>query len=237
MSQAKNLHPEQLLEEEVAVYLRRHPGYFAEHPELLAELAIPHFSGRATSLVERQVALLRERNHSLERQLAELKEVARENFRLSDGVHLLGLQLMRAQSLAAALSALRESLREGFGAEEPVLRIGVREPDALPLAQDPCLVGLADPGLALFADLLQSGQPRCGRIPASQSRYLFGGDSAQVASAALVPLLGEGWRGILAIGGREPERFQPSLDTLFLSRIGALASAALSRYLSPTAHA
>ncbi len=234
MSQAKNLEPlvepNELLDVEVADYLRRHPDFFSEHRELLVDLAVPHNIGRATSLLERQVAVLRERNAALERQLAELLEVARENDRLSEGVHALGVALMRAPSLEELLKALHLSLREGFGAEEPVLRIAAATPP--PTTATDWWVDPTDPGLELFEDLLASGRPRCGRIQAAQVRYLFGATASGIGSAALIPLSGPGWRGLLAIGGRDPERFQPGLEMLFVARIGALTSAALTRHLS-----
>src|SRR5690554_3034051 len=54
--------PSQLSAAEVAEYLRQNPAFFVEHDDLLADLLIPHQSGQAVSLVERQVKLLRERN-------------------------------------------------------------------------------------------------------------------------------------------------------------------------------
>ena len=54
----KPLHPaHQLDAHTVAEYLRLHPAFFAEYDELLPDLIIPHQSGQAVSLVERQVKL------------------------------------------------------------------------------------------------------------------------------------------------------------------------------------
>ncbi|MDH3326971.1 MAG: DUF484 family protein, partial [Gammaproteobacteria bacterium] len=41
---------------DVEVYLDKHPEFFQEYPELLVELKVPHPSGGAVSLIERQVA-------------------------------------------------------------------------------------------------------------------------------------------------------------------------------------
>ena len=48
--------------EQVAAYLRAHKDFFVEHEALLADITIPHETGKAVSLVERQVVVLRERN-------------------------------------------------------------------------------------------------------------------------------------------------------------------------------
>lgn len=230
MSQAESLDPPELLAAEVAAYLRRHPSFFGEHREVLADLLVPHAMGRATSLVERQVAVLRERNAALERQLEELLEIARENDRLSHAVHHLGLALMRARSLEELLGELGLALRNEFGVDQPVLRIATATPPSGSAAE--LWVDPADPALELFEDFLASGRPRCGRMQAAQMQYLFGTSAAAIGSAALIPLSGPGWRGLLAIGGHDPERFHPGLGLLFVTRIGEFASAALTRYLS-----
>ena len=38
--------------------------------------------------------------------------------------------------------------------------------------------------------------------------------------------------GLLALGSEEPQRFYPEMGTLYLERIGEMASAALNRTLS-----
>ena len=48
-------------EDQVVGYLRRNPDFFARHDDLLAEISLPHDSGSAISLLERQVNILRER--------------------------------------------------------------------------------------------------------------------------------------------------------------------------------
>ena len=54
---------------------------------------------------------------------------------------------------------------------------------------------------------------------------------ATVASAALIPLGGGEWRGLLVVGSVNPGRFHPGVGTLFLERIGELVSQALQARL------
>ena len=49
-------------EQQVTDYLRKHKSYFSSHPDLLSEIELPHRNGNTISLVEKQVAVLRERN-------------------------------------------------------------------------------------------------------------------------------------------------------------------------------
>ena len=63
----------------VAKYLRKEPNFLLEHPEILDQLNLPHESGQAVSLIEKQVQRLREQNRSLSRKLNQLVQVATDN--------------------------------------------------------------------------------------------------------------------------------------------------------------
>ena len=56
----------------VARYLRTHSDFFKHHTDLIETLAIPHETGVAVSLVERQVELLRNKNKELDQKLHQL---------------------------------------------------------------------------------------------------------------------------------------------------------------------
>jgi len=106
------------LEETVAGYLTSHPEFFEAHAELLTKLKVPHPTGTAVSLIERQVEVLRQQHRQLERKLVDLVEVARANDALIERIHRLGLALLEGATLAERLYALQEELRERFGADE-----------------------------------------------------------------------------------------------------------------------
>ena len=69
---------------QVTDYLLENPDFFVGRDDLLLKLKLPHQRGNTISLVERQVALLRERAMDYRRQLAHLTENARDNERLFD---------------------------------------------------------------------------------------------------------------------------------------------------------
>jgi len=52
-------------QKKIKEYLLKNPNFFDENPDTLENLVIPHLSGGAISLVERQVLLLREKNLEL----------------------------------------------------------------------------------------------------------------------------------------------------------------------------
>ena len=71
--------------EDVAQYLRVHPEFFESHADLLASITVPHpHGGRAISLQERQLDVLRERHRLLEVRLADLMRIGQENDAITD---------------------------------------------------------------------------------------------------------------------------------------------------------
>jgi uncharacterized protein YigA (DUF484 family) len=94
----------------VADYLAEHPDFLHDHPDLLAELLIPHATGSAVSLIERQVQVLRDKHAIAQRQLHQLIEVARDNDRLAERMHQLALALLDCTTLADVIGAVDAKL-------------------------------------------------------------------------------------------------------------------------------
>ena len=218
-------------EDAVADFLQQNPDFFERHAPLLTKLKLPHGRGTATvSLVERQVLVLREKNDKLEARLRELIEVARDNDVLAGKIHRLSCRLLRARTATALIDALEESLREDFGASEWILLLapGANSELAKVSSRHLRIVDAMAHELKMFETLFESGRPRCGQIRDSQRDYLFGPDTIEIASAALVPLGPNSSAGLLAIGSPDTERFHPTMSTEFLARIGNLVSEALA---------
>jgi uncharacterized protein YigA (DUF484 family) len=232
-SQARGIKHDTLNDVSVADYLQTYPDFFERNGALLAKLRLPHLRDAAStvSLVERQVEVLRERNHSLERKLKELVEVARGNDALADRIHRLSQRLIRTHGLPETINAIETSLREDFDAMHAVLVLFLEAARPLEEAAGRFLraVDSAAPEVKSFESLLQSGRPRCGQIRDAQRDFLFGKDTIEIGSVALAPLGAQGSLGLLAIGASEAERFHPGMSTEFLSRIGELATFALLR--------
>lgn len=221
---------ESFSEESIADYLRSHPDFFDRHSSLLLRLKLPHEAGgTAISLVERQVAMLRERSAKLERQLKDLISVAKLNDALVERIHQLSLALLAAPDRAARLERVETGLREGFLADRAVLvlfadRAGDLEGDGFLK-----IVDREDPLLKVFSGFLKAARPRCGVLAERQKTVLFERDASSVGSAAMVPLgNAETLSGFLVIANQDPGHFHPGKRVDFLSRLGELLSVALS---------
>jgi uncharacterized protein YigA (DUF484 family) len=215
-------------EESVAIYLRDNPDFFLRHEELLSALTLPHTRGAAISLIERQVEVLRDKNQGTESKLTELVRIARSNELLAGKIHSFTRRLMAAPTRRETLAQIERSLREDFDSSQIVLLLFGAKPETTDARFVRC-VGADDPNLVSFQALLSSGKPRCGQVRDSQRDFLFGTDSGEVGSLALVPLGGHAPLGLLVLGSHDRERFHPGMSTEFLALMGELISDALAR--------
>jgi uncharacterized protein YigA (DUF484 family) len=213
--------------EQVARYLHDNPGFFDAHPELLASITVPHaHGGRAVSLVERQVDLLREKNKALEMRLAELLRIGQENDAIAGRLQKLTRDLLRARDVRQLPELLVESMTEGFAVPQVALRLWAIDEAhrTLPYA------AAAEADVVTLTDSIR--QPYCGANAELKVAMWLPGGGAQTRSIALLPMrVGAAPEafGLLVLGSPDPGRFAPDMGTAFLERIAEIGSAALSR--------
>lgn len=215
---------ERLGAHEVAAFLRRHPKFLAQFPDLAVSLVVPKEEGQAASLASYQLDVLRDKNRELTRRLNELFANAQENERLTVRTHQLSLALMRANGPAETLRTMVAVLGEDFRGE--LVRVVLFE--AVPGLDADWLQVIAqgDAALAPFRDFLAAGEPLTGRLNQDKLALLFGDRAAEAASAVLLPLPGV---GMLALGSSDANRFFPGMGTLFLRLMSEALVTALGR--------
>ena len=211
---------------EVASYLRRHPEFLNEFPDLALALRLPRDQGAAASLASYQLDVLRDKNRELSRRLRELVEIAHENEQLMIRVHSLTLSLMRATSLGDSLNRVVAGLTEDFHTDLVRIVLFGRS-DTLASNEWLLLQADAKTGLPAFAEFLQRNEPLCGRLQPDKLAALFGPRAGEVQSAVLMPVNG---LGMLAIGSHDMDRFHPGMGTVFLKLIAEAITASVSRY-------
>ena len=219
-------------DEAVHAFLESNPDFFERHSELLSALRLPHVAGGTVSLVERQVSVLRQKDLKLERQLRELLDVARANDLLGDKIHKLALALLTAKNLTSTLTICESALRVDFDANQAVLVL-FRDPahfEDINVGRFFHPLPRQSESLGSFETFLNRSNPRCGQIRDSQRDFLFGQETDEIGSCALVPLGAKSELGFLAIGSADAERFHPGMSIDFLTRLGQLIAAALQRY-------
>ena len=211
--------------DDVARYLQENPVFFQQYADLLSQIYIPHpHGGRAIALSDRQVLTLRERSKALESRLAKLLEIGEENDAIGEKMHRLCLALLPAPDLPGLLSALYYNLREDFAVPHAVLRVWRSGAPEIPEFR-----GVSEEMKRYAAGL---AQPFCGPSGNAEAAAWFGEAASHVRSVAYMPLRNKSeCFGMLALGSEDALRFYPEMGTLYLGRLGELASAALLRFV------
>ena len=209
---------------DIVGYLKEHPGFFEDNAELLAGITVPHpLTGQAIPLVERQVMNLRQKNRALEGKLNELIQFGEENDTIAERVHRLAVGLILARELGAVFSVLYSALHNDFGVPHVAARLwrGAGEGPEY---------GEVSTALRDYAAGLT--HPFCGPNSNLESASWFTVGPEHVRSVSFIAIRDQtGTVGLLALGSEDPRRFYPEMGTLYLGRIGELASASLSRFL------
>jgi uncharacterized protein YigA (DUF484 family) len=211
--------------EDIVMFLRSHPQFFDQHPELLESIHVPHpYGGRAIPLAERQRVALREKVKLAEGRLAELIHFGAENDAISEKVHRLAVALAAARDFPALARSLYFHLREDFAVPHVALRVWGK---SVPVDFEEA--GAVEEAQRRHGESM--GAPQCGPAAANPFVPWFGEAAEHVRSVALVPLGESAVFGLLALGSEDPQRFYPDMGTLYLRRIGELCAAGVSARL------
>jgi len=216
-------------ESRVIQYLQDHPEVLLKYPEIFSALEIPHNTGGATSLVERQLKILRDENLSLKTKIDELVGIARENEELNQRFHRLALELMNTDQLHDILAMVQDQVQTFFYTDFvcfrflPEISADSKILDGLYLDAESGIVNSIKPWI-------EARKPVCGRQDDKINGELFGADM-RIGSSALIPLYHTKDLGLLCLGSVSNDRFGLSMGTIFLQQLGELVSNRLKNLL------
>lgn len=221
---------------EVADYLLANPEFFVEHAELLATIKLGNPHGKAAvSLQERQMEMLREKNKHLERRLSELLRYGHENDSIATKFGRWTTRIIAERDPYALPRTIAQNLRDVFDVPQAALRVW----DVAETYAQADFARQAGEEVRLFTNSL--AVPYCGANSGFEAAQWLDTTDGAPQSVALVALRApdaEGKTepegnafGLLVMGSPDPRRFHEGMATDFLTQIGALASAALTRLL------
>jgi uncharacterized protein YigA (DUF484 family) len=210
---------------EVASYLKANPKFFIEQDDLLADLSLPHESGEAISLLERQVTILRDRGADARQKLNNLLENARNNDQLFDTTRSLVLALLRAKDVTEIADAAQDQLSNHTNIDscEVILvnKKSLKVADSVRTESEDILK-------KQFVDVFRLKRTHCGPMSEEQTQYLFPAQGNSIKSTALCPVISNGdILALIAFGNKADNYFNVNLDTLFLDFIGHVVGAVL----------
>ncbi|AJQ93140.1 DUF484 family protein [Gynuella sunshinyii] len=213
----------QLTEEDIERFLSLNPRFFHGREKLLRSMRIPHVSGKAVSLLERQNALLREDIAELNQRLETLISHAHENDRLFNRLRSLVLELMVVSSLPQLAEQLHLHLTRHFNVDE--VRLLLSTPGT---THAPWIAPLPEAEtLGTHNDLLSQSKAVCGTFDQPLTQLLLGPDT-QSQSLAMASIHYDQCYGLLVLGSTQKDYFRNSMDTLFLTYLSDVTARVLA---------
>lgn len=209
---------------DVARYLKENPEFFVGRDDLLTELYIPHDSGGATSLIERQLQVHRERNQDLADRLYSLLGNARRNDTIFLRMRRLVLALIEANSWNNLHAALDDSLRNDFGVDGwAMVHFTERRLEAP-------LIAVNEPTRQRKILRLFNGRKAiCGNFNASEVALLMVNPMPTAKSIAAARIVGQDNNGLLVLASKDAEYYRSSTDTLFLDYLAEVLALRLQQ--------
>ncbi len=211
----------------VAEFLKSNPQFFEDYADVLADIFVPHpHGGHAIPIAERQILTLRERGAELEAKMRELIRFGSENDATSERLHHATLALFAAPDLVTAIGVVHECLNNDFGVPQVALRLWGPVPTEIDAEE----LAPVSADIRGYAEGLT--EPYCGPLAAFESREWFD-EGEHCQSFAYLPLRHRRTFGLLALASDDPQRFYPSMGTLYLQRLADIASVTFARHLLP----
>ena len=216
---------------EVADYLRRHPDFLVEHPDLV-RLLTPPAHDRGEGVVDMQRYML----ERLRGELGKLQEsqndliiTARENLSIQGRIHAAILALLGATTLEHLIEVITTDLAVHLEVDAVVLGFE---------ALDRVAPGQQARGLRLFPrgriDRLMAGAREVLLIADTPGdSELFGSAATLVRSQALLrmQLRRDAPMGVLAFGARDPQKFHPGQGSELLTFLGRVVELSIRAWL------
>ncbi|MAD57767.1 MAG: hypothetical protein CMK44_04240 [Porticoccus sp.] len=211
-----------LTSDNIKEYLENNPNFFEKNPDTLSNLMIPHPTGGAISLVERQVLMLREENQKLLNCIKRLQITAENNVGLFEKTSRLLASLVIAGDLKSLINTLSDRLNNDFKIEFHRLIMFDKykfEPNIH------TKVSSIDKAKQNISSIMMADGPCSGISIKAELDFLFDSDGQKVKSAAASKLFNNSIFGILAIGNSDESYYNSEMDTIFFSHITKLLNA------------
>ena len=206
---------EQLTEEVVAEYLREHPDFFVQRPELVDRLSFPHEDLGAVSLVHIQMSRQRQRIEELEEEITTLMTLAANNDRTFYEFMDLQGQILKCADFKQVIHAIEQKARD----------LGLQAYVRL-FSQCDASVQLCKENYQRFATMYLNGKEAyLGRLRKADREALFGHrEVPEMGSYVVLPLVKNQTLGVLAFSSQDGGHFQPEMDTLFLRHLSLVVA-------------
>jgi len=211
-------------------YLLNNANFFEQNPDILEAINVSHNSGKAISLVERQVAIMRDRNKEMGRRLEQMLSAANENALLLEKTNRLVINLLAAKDLNELVETLYNSLKQDFSTEFYSLSIITDNP--IPPKSMANMV-TEQQAKEVIGAILLANKAVCGVIRDEEVALLFG--NSTIGSVVALPFCSGDIQAVIALGNSDPKFYSRDIGTVFIDYIGDLLTELLHRHIDTNA--
>jgi uncharacterized protein len=215
---------------EVAAYLRKHPDFLSEHPDLVATLTPPEMR-RGNAVLDMQFFMLQRLKSDVARlkgQQRSLIATSRSNLTSQSRIHAAVLAIISATTFEQLLQVVTSDLAAMLDVD--VVTIGVESPAGNHVRMPLAGIQLLRPGVV---DALLGERAVVLRADVAGDPGLFGSGAGLVRSQALlrISVAEHAPMGLLCIGTRKPDKFQAGQGTELLGFLARALEATLGAWL------
>tara|TARA_Y100001936_G_scaffold24307_2_gene22129 strand:- start:3601 stop:4221 length:621 start_codon:yes stop_codon:yes gene_type:complete len=195
---SKKLNPK-----DVELFLLENLNFFETRESLVSELKFKHDSGSASSLLERQVAKLRDEHKNLMGLLNTFIKTASINEDLFNKSKSLTLQILSAKNKKEIIDVVENAFKEEFKVDKPILAF-FKDKKLDELEQS---TGLS----------FHKGSIHCGSFSSERMNVLF--KDKKIESMALTVIVAKNEIGLLMLGSYDRTKYLGDEDTTFIEYI------------------
>ena len=205
------------IQKAIKTYLLKHPDYFAQHPELMAELEVVSPQGELTNLTTHQLRTLQNENRQLKAQIAQLIKNA----------HQSESMMNRLFNLLTELSVVKKSdflpefvtfVTENFPTD--YFKLLVTE-GLVELPEHDHVEGLSAAQMTQFAVFQAKPEPLSGRLKQEKVQSIFSGNE-DIKSAIVIPIGTSAEYGMLAFASIDEQKFHPNSSSDLLQKLAQI---------------
>lgn len=229
MSQAdsKVNKPSVLSSEDILIYLNEHPEFLQQHPEILENQALDHECGDASSLLERQVKVLRQRVQEYANKLDGLVATAQRNDSQFEKTKDLVSTLGGCQNLSQVTAALKASFIDAFQAD--IVKLIILQ-DSEEQTPDLITLSAASEEAKALTSITEKTDAFCTPVKNSPLAGMLADTAKPMHSCAVLPIhYQQQALGLIIIASAAEDHYNKELDTLFLNHVATVSSEVVGR--------
>ncbi len=208
------------IQKAIKTYLLKHPGYFVQHPELMAELEVASVEGELTNLSTHQLRTLQNENRQLKAQITQLIKNAQQSESMMNRLFNLLTELSvvkKANFLPEFVTFVIENFPTDY------FKLLVAE-NLVELPDHDHVEGLSAEQMKQFAVFQAKPEPLSGRLKTEKIQSIFTG-SKDIKSAIVLPVGVKAGYGLLAFASTSEEKFHPHSSSDLLQKLAQILAA------------